>query len=73
MSDQVLADLSAALAPLRQDTPAADVPRPEGRIAVWVTPELVGEVVYSEMTHNGTLRAPRWRGLRTDKTIADLR
>lgn len=71
-SDADLQSLSAVLAPMQQDRPAAEVPRPDARTAIWVTPQLVGEVVYSEMTHNGTLRAPRWRGLRRDKTISDL-
>ncbi len=72
MTDKMLADLTAVLAPLRQDAPAAAVPRPDARTAIWTTPALVGEVVYTETTHNGTLRAPRWRGLRSDKTISDL-
>lgn len=69
LSERELADL---LGPLRQDTPAAAVPRADARTAIWVTPQLVGEVVYFEMTHNGTLRHPRWRGLHRNKTASDL-
>lgn len=72
LSERELAELTQLLGPLRQDAPAAAVPRADARTAIWVTPQLVGEVVYSEMTHNGTLRHPRWRGLHRDKTVADL-
>ena len=72
LDDRALAELAALLGPLRQDMPAAAVPRVDARTAVWVTPLLVGQVGYSEMTQNGTLRHPRWRGLRRDKTIGDL-
>jgi bifunctional non-homologous end joining protein LigD len=44
----------------------ASVPRLDGKDATWVRPELVGEVVFTEWTHDGKLRAPVWRGLRTD-------
>ena len=39
----------------------------------WVRPELVGEVTYSEWTPDHHLRHPVWRGLRTDKEVADLK
>ncbi|TQF66466.1 ATP-dependent DNA ligase [Rhodococcus spelaei] len=35
--------------------------------ARWVRPELVAEVRYSELTGDGKLRHPVWRGLRRDK------
>ena len=34
----------------------------------FVSPELVGEVRYSERTSDDRLRQPSWRGLRPDKT-----
>lgn len=71
-TDKMLDQLATQLAPLRQGTPAAAVPRADARTAVWVRPEIVGEVVYSEMTHHGTLRHPSWRGLRPDKTPATI-
>ena len=71
-TDKMLAHLDELLAPLRQATAAAGVPRADSRTAVWVRPEIVGEVVYSEMTHHGTLRHPSWRGLRPDKTPATI-
>jgi bifunctional non-homologous end joining protein LigD len=33
----------------------------------------VGEVQYGERTGSGILRQPSWRGLRTDKTPAEVR
>jgi DNA ligase D-like protein (predicted ligase) len=38
----------------------------------FVEPKLVGEVRYSERTSDGRLRQPSWRGLRPDKTPADV-
>lgn len=38
----------------------------------YVRPELVGEVRYAELTADGRLRHPSWRGLRPDKSPADV-
>lgn len=43
------------------------------RDTVWVTPSIVGEVRYRERTDAGRLRHPAWRGLRDDKSPADVR
>ena len=57
------------LAPLaRKTSPLLDVPREDARDAHWVTPSLVGEVTYGELTEPGRLRHPVWRGLRPDKS-----
>jgi bifunctional non-homologous end joining protein LigD len=74
-TDKILVDLAARLAPLRIDSSPVTEPLPPGaniRQANWVRPELVGEVVYSEVTRHGTFRHPRWRGLRVDKRLTDL-
>ncbi|MCM3696300.1 ATP-dependent DNA ligase [Microbacterium oleivorans] len=72
--DATLARLDAALTPLRTDeNPFVDVGRAEASDALWVRPEVVGEVEYAEATPNGTLRHARWRGLRPDKTPDDVR
>ncbi|MCO7202189.1 ATP-dependent DNA ligase [Microbacterium sp. CnD16-F] len=72
--DATLARLDAALTPLRTDeNPFVDVGREEASDALWVRPELVGEVEYAEATPNGTLRHARWRGLRPDKTPDQVR
>ena len=68
------AALKAVLAPLHTDQspfhPA--LPRPETKDVTYVRPELVGEVRYSEMTSDGRLRHPSWRGLRPDKSPGDV-
>jgi bifunctional non-homologous end joining protein LigD len=73
-SDRTLADLASRLKPLhRKTSPFTDeVPRLHARDAVWVTPALVGEVSYSEFTREHRLRHPSWRGLRPDKSPADV-
>ena len=53
-------------------TPFLDVPREDARDAHWVTPKLVGEVSYGEVTGPGRLRHPVWRGLRPDKTADEV-
>ena len=44
----------------------------EAKGAHFVRPSLVGEVGYGEWTPAGRLRHPTWRGLRPDKTPADV-
>ena len=56
----------------RKTSPFHDVPRPDSADANWVSPELVGEVTYSEWTGPGRLRHPRWRGWRVDKDPSDV-
>lgn len=54
-------------------TPALDdVPALDSRDARWVEPTRVGEVVYAEVTPDGRLRHPRWRGWRPDKAPAGV-
>jgi bifunctional non-homologous end joining protein LigD len=51
------------------DPPVVDPPRIRG--AHWVRPELVCEVEYLKWTSQGRLRAPSFKGIRTDKTVED--
>jgi bifunctional non-homologous end joining protein LigD len=54
----------------------AELPAPirrERRAVHYVAPELVCEVAFGERTDTGSLRHPRLRGVRFDKTVADLR
>jgi bifunctional non-homologous end joining protein LigD len=71
-SERMLDHLAKILSPLRQDGSPFPTPLPlaETRDAVWVRPELVGEVAYTEWTGDGRLRHPSWRGLRPDKRSA---
>jgi bifunctional non-homologous end joining protein LigD len=56
----------------RKTSPFHEVPRPDAADAHWVSPELVGEVTYSEWTGPGRLRHPRWRGWRVDKDPSEV-
>jgi bifunctional non-homologous end joining protein LigD len=58
----------AQLEKRRLDKPTfASMPRDIARRAVWVKPELVAEVTYSEVTSDGSLRHPSFEGMREDK------
>ncbi|HEU0181674.1 MAG TPA: ATP-dependent DNA ligase [Agromyces mariniharenae] len=48
--------------------PFVAVPAIDAKDAVWVRPELVGEIEFGEWTRTGVARHPRWRGLRSDKS-----
>ncbi|SDQ14219.1 bifunctional non-homologous end joining protein LigD [Microbacterium sp. cf332] len=73
-SDAELARLTAALDPLRTShNPFTGVPAPDASDALWVRPDLVGEVEFAEFTPGGILRHARWRGLRPDRAPADVR
>ena len=67
-TDRQLAELRTKLDALaRKTNPLIDVPSADARDANWVTPSLVGEVEFAELTTDGRLRAPAWRGWRPDK------
>lgn len=74
-TDAALDRLHDQLKPLQRKTsPLTDgIPRLDAKDAVWVRPELVGEVTFVEWTKDGRLRAPSWRGLRPDKRPTDVR
>ena len=42
------------------------MPRIHARDAIWVRPELVAEIDYTEWTRTGVLRHPSFKGLRDD-------
>lgn len=68
---QTLADLRERLADLEQGTsPFVDDVREAG--VHWVAPRLVAEVGFTEWTHDGRLRHPRFQGLRRDKRPEDI-
>ena len=67
-ADRELQTLRARLDRIsRATSPLDDVPAVDARDARWVTPSLVGEVEYAEVTTDGRLRHASWRGWRTDK------
>jgi bifunctional non-homologous end joining protein LigD len=60
-------DLAARLMPDAVDAPKVDA-APEIKGAHWVEPKLVCECAFTEWTRDGSMRAPRYLGLREDKT-----
>jgi bifunctional non-homologous end joining protein LigD len=71
-SEQELERLSALLAPLeRESSPFTAGERPP-REAVFVEPQLVAEVEFTEWTRNGNLRHPSYQGLRDDKPAEEV-
>ncbi|KAA9110302.1 ATP-dependent DNA ligase [Microbacterium rhizomatis] len=72
-SDSTLSTLLKKLTPLRTDeNPLIGVPALDASDALWVRPELVGEVEFGEFTPGGILRHSRWRGLRPDKSSSEV-
>ncbi len=65
------------LRPLRRETSPFDVvpklPRVRRADIVWVEPQLVAEVAFSEWTHDGRLRQASYQGLRDDKAPQEVR
>ncbi len=76
LSEADLGRIGQALAGLgRPDSPFAatpPLPPPVRRSARFVEPSLVAEVAFAEWTRSGTLRAPRFKGLRSDRIATDV-
>ncbi len=70
-SDEALEALARRLAEIRRtQCPFTTVP-PVPQV-LWVEPMLVGEVEFAQWTRDGRLRQPSWRGLRPDKSPAEV-
>jgi bifunctional non-homologous end joining protein LigD len=69
---QLLESISERMVPLAIDQPALDVPRTARRGSVWVRPELVAEIAFTEFTNEGILRHPSFIALRDDKPAAEV-
>jgi bifunctional non-homologous end joining protein LigD len=54
---------------IRSETPLRikGMPRPEARVCRWVQPRLLAEVEFTEITPDGLIRHPSFKGLREDK------
>lgn len=58
---------------VQPSSPFAVLPKDPGlRHAVWVKPKLVGEVAFTEWTHEGFIRHPSFQGLREDKKAKEV-
>ncbi|MFD1813834.1 non-homologous end-joining DNA ligase [Rhodococcus gannanensis] len=73
LSESAVAGLAERLEAVSESPFGGTVPDGEARAAHWVRPEVVAEVRFSEVTEDGRLRHPVWRGVRPDKDPADVR
>lgn len=71
-SDATLSELQGRLAPLVQAASPFDPPPRLPAHAVYVAPVLVAEVAFSEWTREGIMRAPSFKGLRSDKAAREV-
>ena len=67
-TEKVLDEVLARLKPLETTRPTLVAPIKANNRITWVKPKLVCEVSYSEVTRDGMLRHPVFKGLRPDKT-----
>ena len=65
-------DLLEQLDTLARKTPTVDAPKAAVRGAQWVTPKLVAEIAFAEVTPDGVLRHSSFLGLRGDKAAKDV-
>lgn len=70
-SDELLKELRAKLEKIERKTPAFSNP-PDEKEVHWVSPKLVAQVKFSEITESGSMRHPVFLGLRTDKKPEDV-
>ncbi len=72
-TDKQLDELAGTLRRLeRKTSPFLELPAADAADAHFVTPRLVGEVVFSDWTPTGKLRHPRWRAWRPDKDVGEV-
>jgi bifunctional non-homologous end joining protein LigD len=64
---QLLRPTASRKSPFAPSTEVSELTPPH-----YVRPDFVGEVQYAERTGAGRLRHPSWRGLRSDKSPADI-
>ena len=83
-SDQLQKEMMEQFKPLIRKTspfesepdvnkPSRFRPRPPKAAAVWLKPEIVCEVSYTEITSDGVMRHPSFEGLRTDKKASAVK
>lgn len=70
-NDAELSRLAELLGPLEQPTSPFDGRQPPAG-SIFVRPELVAEVAFTEWTRQGMLRHPSYKGLRADKLAVEV-
>ncbi|MBC2776617.1 DNA ligase D [Parasphingopyxis marina] len=68
----MLEDMAARLGRIERKTPPVEVPKAEARGAHWVTPKLVAEVAFAELTADDRVRHASFIGLRSDKEAEEV-
>jgi bifunctional non-homologous end joining protein LigD len=68
-TDKMRREVWEVLQLIRADAPLSirGIPRAEARACRWVEPRLLAEVEYTEITPDGLIRHPSFKGLREDK------
>ena len=64
--------LGSKLERIERKTPPLDVPKADSRKAHWVTPKLVAQIAFAELTAEGRVRHGSFLGLRQDKDAEDV-
>lgn len=71
--DRAFRRIADKMKPLtREISPYRHTPAEARRSAVWLKPELVAEIAYTEQTADGRLRHPSFLGLREDKPASQV-
>lgn len=73
-TDMMRSEVWEVLQLIRTDgaPPITGMPRPEMRAVRWVEPRLLAEVEFTEITPDGLIRHPSFKGLREDKAPTDV-
>jgi bifunctional non-homologous end joining protein LigD len=61
------------IVPPEYNKPSRFRPNPPAAKVTWIKPEVVCEISYREMTKDGSIRHPSFRGLREDKKAKDVK
>ncbi len=71
-TDSILKELKQKLEKIERKTSPFSDP-PNEKLVHWVTPVLVAQIKYSELTETNSLRHPVYLGLRTDKKATEVK